>query len=167
MACFRKRKLNTLLLQLIYGEEKKVAYVRGNNNNDLTIPSTSSDFDTSILNEGNSQKGIKIKKTIKIRKGGNSKQAIPVSSGVKTKQVELLPPEYFTAILNNTQVVKIKHPSLLPTAFPKRNPSKVSLNSDSNINDSLFSDSDHDSESNSEVFSSDSHVSEEKMGLPN
>jgi hypothetical protein len=45
-------------------EEKKVAYVRGNNN--LTIPSMSSDSGTSILNEGISQKGIKLKKTIKI-----------------------------------------------------------------------------------------------------
>jgi hypothetical protein len=51
--------------------------------------------------------------------------------------VTLLSPEYLTAALNNAQVVKKKHPSLLPSFFPNRNPSQVSSNIDS-IDDDTF-----------------------------
>jgi hypothetical protein len=158
-------------------EEKKVFYVKGNNT--LAILSESSDAKVTVLNVENSQKGMKFKKTFKIQKGIKSKQADPVSSkiqlkqltssfpGVRAKHVDLLPPEYLTAILNNAQVVKIKHPSLLPSSLPTRNPSQVSSNSDSIDFVGFLSNSDHESEFASEFFSSDSHVSEEKTDLIN
>jgi hypothetical protein len=64
-------------------EKKKVAYVKGNNN--LAVPSTSSDDKTVNLNVENSQKGMEFKKRIKIQKGIKPKQADPVSSEVKLK----------------------------------------------------------------------------------
>jgi hypothetical protein len=93
----------------------------------------------------------------------DSKKAIKIRKGVKSKHVDLLSPEYLTARLNNIKVVKVKHPSLLPSSKPNRNPSQVSSSVTSNDEDSFLSDSNCDSKSDSSVFSSDSHVSEEKM----
>jgi hypothetical protein len=133
--------------------EEKIAYVKGNNN--LAILSRSSDVRAVNLNVENSQKGMEFKKINKIRKGVKPKQSDFVSSevklkqltssfpGVRAKQVDQLSREYLTATLNNAQVVKIKHPSLLLSTFPNRNPSHVSSNIDSIDDDSLFSDSDH------------------------
>jgi hypothetical protein len=151
---------------------KEGSLCKGNNN--LVIPSKSLDVRTVNLNVENSQKGIEFKKTFKIWKGVKSKQADPVSSGIQIKQlissipgvrakhVDLLLPEYLTAILNNAQVVKLKHPSLLPSTFPNRNPSQVSFDMDSIDDDSFLSDSDRESVSRLKFFSSDSHVSKKK-----
>jgi hypothetical protein len=55
-----------------------------------------------------------------------SKKIFRSSKGVKSKQLDLLSPEYLTAKLNNEKVINIKHPSLLPRLKPNRNPSQVS-----------------------------------------
>jgi hypothetical protein len=96
-----------------------------------------------------------------------SKKIFKSSKGVKSKQLDLLSPEYLTAKLNNEKVINIKHPSLLPRFKPNRNPSQVSSSVSSNDEDSLFSDSNSDSKSVASVFSSDNHVSEEKMDWVN
>jgi hypothetical protein len=93
-------------------EENKIAYVKGNNS--MAIPSISSDNRAVIPTLSNIQKGIDLKKITKSQKG------------VRSKQLDLLPPKYLTARLNNAQVVKIKHPSLLPSTFPHKNLSQVS-----------------------------------------
>jgi hypothetical protein len=96
-----------------------------------------------------------------------SKKGIKIQNGVKSKQVDLLSPEYLTARLNNFKVVKVKHPSLLPFSIPNRNPSQVSPSAISNDEDSFLFDLNSDLKSDSSVFSSDSHVSEEKTDLIN
>jgi hypothetical protein len=102
-----------------------------------------------------------------------SSQVLNLGKGIKpprkvrSKQVDLLSPEYLTAKLNNERVINIKHPSLLPRLKPNRNPSQVSASISSNDEDSLLSDSNSDTKSDSSVFSSDSHVSEEKTDLVN
>jgi hypothetical protein len=53
------------------------------------------------------------------------KDLVQLPRRVRCKQVDLLPPEYLTAKLNNERVVNIKHPSLLPRSKPDRNPSQV------------------------------------------
>jgi hypothetical protein len=82
MTYFQKRKLNTLSSPDL-PEEKKIAYVKGNNT--LAILSASSDAGVAVLNVENPQKGLEFKKTFKIRKGVKSKQADPVSSGIQLK----------------------------------------------------------------------------------
>jgi hypothetical protein len=96
-----------------------------------------------------------------------SKKTFKFSKGVKSKQLDLLSPEYLTARLNNEKVINIKHPSLLPRSKPNRNPSQVSSSISSNDEDSLLSDSNNDSKSDSSVFSSDTHVSEKKTDWVN
>jgi hypothetical protein len=92
---------------------------------------------------------------------------IKIRKGVKSKQLDLLWPEYLTARLNNIKVVKVKHPSLLPSSLLNRNPYQVFSSGNSNNEDSFLSDSNSDSKSDSSVFSSDSHVSEEKTDWVN
>jgi hypothetical protein len=58
---------------------------------------------------------------------------------VRSKQVDLLSPEYLTAKLNNERVINIKHPSLLPRSKSNRNPSQVSSSITSNDEDSFLS----------------------------
>jgi hypothetical protein len=96
-----------------------------------------------------------------------SKKVIKIPKGVKSKQLDLLSPEYLTARLTNSKVVKIKHPSFLPHSKPNRNHYQVSPSIPSNDEDSFLSDSDNNLKSDSSVFSSDSHVSEEKMDWVN
>jgi hypothetical protein len=96
-----------------------------------------------------------------------SRKIFKSSKGVKSKQLDLLSPEYLTAKLNNEKVINVKHPSLLPRSKPNRNPSQVSSYISSNDEISLFSDSNSDSKSDSSVFSLDSHVSEEKTDWVN
>jgi hypothetical protein len=96
-----------------------------------------------------------------------SKKIIEIRKGVRSKQLDLLPPEYLIARLNNAKVINVKHPSLLPFSKPNRNPSQVSSSVSSNDEDSFLSDSNSDSKSDLSVFSSDDHISEEKTDWVN
>jgi hypothetical protein len=112
-----------------------------------------SDTKMNIVNNGEGVGNSNSKQLLESRK------IIRSSKGVKSKQLDLLPPEYLTAKLNNEKVINVKHPSLLPRSKPNRNPSQVSSSISSNDEDILLSDSNSDSKSDPSVFSSDSHMS--------
>jgi hypothetical protein len=88
-------------------------YVEGNNW--LATPLVSSINENGYPILDNPKQSTEPKKVIKIRKA------------VKSKQLDLLSPEYLTARLNNTKVVKVKHPSLLPSFLSNRNPLRSPL----------------------------------------